>query len=303
MSSEIATRDEQQAVATTTTNHNPAAPTFTPSAGTTALMQWAQEASLAHDMATKLANTSFVPATMRGKPDEIAAAILAGSELGLKPMATLKAIDVIQGTTALRAHAMRAVVQNQGHQIELVESRNDYCKMRGRRQGEERWQEVEWDTGRAQLMGLLGKNEWKKQPKTMLVARATGELCRLIASDALHGMPYAAEELDGVAHAEVVTAKPPLSVAQLTAPAPTTSSEYSVEVGDGQWDTEVPDDDEHAAAIRELRTFADEQNITGDIDHLAYEALGAPLDDVSANAIRELTAKLRASAAQKAGAA
>lgn len=252
MTSEIATRDEQQAVATTQPANTLPAPA--PNAGTTALMQWAQEANLAYDMATKLADTSFVPATLRGKPGDIAAAILAGSELGLKPMATLKAIDVIQGTPALRAHAMRAIVQQQGHQIELMESRSDYCKMRGRRKGEERWQEVEWDTARAQLMGLLGKNEWKKQPKTMFVARATGELCRLIASDALHGMPYAAEELEGVAHAEFVPQKAPLSVAELTAPttqpapAPVADSGYTVAIGgqadddsnsDGVWDTEA----------------------------------------------------------------
>lgn len=243
MTNEIATRDEQQAVATSDQTNTPA-----PTAGTTALMAWAQEASLAYDMATKLADTSFVPASLRGKPGDIAAAILAGSELGLKPMATLKAIDIIQGTPALRAHAMRAIVQQQGHQIELLESRDDHCKMRGRRKGEERWQEVEWTTARAQLMGLLGKAEWKKQPKTMLVARATGELCRLIASDALHGMPYAAEELQGVAHAEFVPQKAPLSVAELTAPAqqpepaPAADDGYSVQIGNGEWDTNAADD-------------------------------------------------------------
>lgn len=253
-SNEIATRNDEQAVATT---EQALAATFAPSAGTTALMQWAQEASLAHDMATKLANTSFVPQTMRGKPDEIAAAILAGSELGLKPMATLKAIDVIQGTPALRAHAMRAVVQQQGHQIELLESRNDYCKMRGRRKGEERWQEVEWDTARAQMLLLLGKGEWKKQPKTMLIARATGELCRLIAADALHGMPYAAEELGGIVHAEVVPQKAPLSVSALTgqpaAPAPAQDvpeddEEYGVLIVDPDVIVEDPDEPSWPAA-------------------------------------------------------
>ena len=234
---EIATREQQAAEVAT-----PAAPA--PTAGTTALMAWAQEADLAYQMATKLANTSFVPQSMRGKPDEVAAAILAGAELGFRPMAALKAIDVIQGTTALRAHAMRAVVQQQGHQIEVLESRGDYCKMRGRRKGEDHWQEVEWDTNRAQMLGLLGKPEWKKQPKTMLVARATGELSRLIASDALHGMPYAAEELEGTVHAEIVPPKAPLDITNLTAPAPAEApaeAEYTVTRDDaaGVWDEDV----------------------------------------------------------------
>lgn len=243
-SNEIAQRDEQQAVATTNGN-TPAVPA---TAGTTALMQWAQEADLAYQMAQKLAATSFVPQSLRGKPGDITAAILAGAELGLKPMATLKSIDVIQGTPALRAHAMRAVVQNQGHEIELVESRADYCKMRGRRKGSDGWQTVEWTIQRAAQMKLTEKAEWKKQPQNMLVARATGELCRLIASDALHGMAYVSEELEGTAYGEVVPAKAPLSVAALTAPtpeptpAPAANDGYSVQIGNGEWDTDAADD-------------------------------------------------------------
>jgi hypothetical protein len=59
----------------------------------------------------------------------------------------------------------------------------------------------------------------------------------------------------------------------------------------------VPDaDDEHAAAVAELKAFAAEAQIA-DIDAAAFPHLGAPLDDVSADAIRALTAQLRASAA------
>ena len=191
---------------------------ITPTAGTTALMAWAQEADLAYQMAQKLANTSFVPQSLRGKPGDITAAILAGAELGLPPMATLKSIDVIQGTPALRAHAMRGLLQSKGHEIELVKSSDTYCRMRGRRKGAEAWQYVEWDIPRATRLGLLGKAEWKKQPKSMLVARATGELSRLIAADALYGMPYVAEELGGTVHAEVVPQAAPLSIAAVTGP-------------------------------------------------------------------------------------
>lgn len=241
---EIATRE------TAAIEQQPA--TITPTPGTTALMAWAQEADLAYQMATKLAATSFVPQSLRGKPGDIAAAILAGAELGLKPMATLKSIDIIQGTPALRAHAMRGIVQAQGHHIELVESRNDYCKMRGRRSGEEMWQEVEWDTARASALGLLTKAEWKKQPKTMLVARATGELCRLIASDALHGMPYVSEELGDtitVGGYDFVTTAP-LSIAAVTGPStmpvapPPADSSYTVTRDDSpadDWDQDAID--------------------------------------------------------------
>lgn len=160
------------------------------------LVQWAYEARQAAQIAQSLARTSFVPASLRGKPEDITAAILAGQELGLQPMATLRSMDVIQGTPALRAHAMRGLVQSHGHSVQVVESTPERCLMRGRRKGEEEWQQVEWTMKRAADLGLTGKAEWKKQPQTMLVARATGEICRLVASDVLYAMPYAAEELD-----------------------------------------------------------------------------------------------------------
>jgi hypothetical protein len=284
-SNEIAQRDEN-AVATT--------PAPQP---TNELMEWVESARQANIVAQSLAKTDFA-GSFRGKPDEITAAILTGQELGLKPMTALKSIDVIQGQPALRAHAMRAIVLHQGHQIELVESDDNHCVMRGRRKDAERWQTVVWDIPRVRLMGLLNKDQWKKQPKTMLVARATGELCRLIASDALHGLPYASEEVDGYVHGEVVQQKrAPLSVAALTAPAAPTPQPHGSDIVD------VDTDDEHTEAIRELRDFGNEMGIADDVDQLAYEELGAPLDHIAAGAIRELTAKLRAAAAQKAGAA
>lgn len=168
----------------------------TPAFQDSALVQWAYEAQQANRIAKSLANTSFVPTSLRGKPNDITAAILAGQELGLPPMATLRSIDVIQGTPALRAHAMRGLLQSKGHEIELVSSTPEQCVMRGRRSGADAWQQVSWDLKRAEALQLLGKSEWKKQPQTMLVARATGEICRLVASDVLFAMPYAAEELD-----------------------------------------------------------------------------------------------------------
>lgn len=183
------------------------------------LMLWAWEARQAASIADSLSRTSFVPASLRGKPADITAAILAGQELGLRPMATLRSIDVIQGTPALRAHAMRGLLQSQGHSIQLMESTPEYCIMRGRRKGEDEWQSVTWTVERAAALGLMSKDQWKKQPQTMLVARATGEICRLIASDAIHAMPYVAEELgDNASNGSVPPQR--ITMTQLTGQTP-----------------------------------------------------------------------------------
>ena len=176
----------------------PSAPTLTSSP----LVQWAYEARQAAQIAESLSRTSFVPQSLRGKPADVTAAILAGQELGLQPMATLRSMDVIQGTPALRAHAMRGLVQSHGHKVQILESTKELCRMRGRRadEGDDDWQEVEWTIEDAKDLGLLSKDQWKKQPKNMLVARATGVICRLVAADVLFAMPYASEELgDGSA--------------------------------------------------------------------------------------------------------
>lgn len=205
-------------------NHQPAPTQQAQMPGTesSALALWAEDARTAASIAVSLCKTSFVPTTMRGKPDEVAAAILAGQELGLQVMASLRSMDIIQGVPALRAHAMRGLVQSHGHSVQVIESTGDRCVMRGRRAGEKEWQEVEWDLARAQLLGLLNKSEWKKQPKTMLIARATGELCRLIASDVLFAMPYTSEELETSDEFEAVAATPRVTATEIlrTAPAP-----------------------------------------------------------------------------------
>jgi hypothetical protein len=159
------------------------------------LAEWAQSADAAFHVAQRLVESSFVPAAFRNKPIEATAAILAGTEVGLSPMSALRAFDVIQGQAAPRAITLRAVVQSYGHEVVLVESTNTRCRMKGKRKGSDQWQTVTWTIERAKELGLTGKDNWKKQPGAMLVARATSELARLIASDAILGIGYSSEEV------------------------------------------------------------------------------------------------------------
>lgn len=160
------------------------------------LASWARAAQAAHDMAVTLVQTSFVPEAFRGKAHEATAAILAGAEIGLDPMAALRSFDIIQGTAAPRANTLRAVVQANGHQIILKESTATRAVVTGCRRGEAVWQTSTWTIERAKQLGLTGKKNWQGQPQAMLVARATAECARLVASDAILGIPYASEELD-----------------------------------------------------------------------------------------------------------
>lgn len=161
------------------------------------LGRWLQQADAVFAIAQRVCSTSFAPSAYRGKPDEAAAAMLAGIELGFNPMASLRAFDNINGVPAPKAITLRAVVLGAGHEIETVESTAERAIVRGRRFGKGEWQTSTWDTARASLMPQYKSNpNYKTNPAAMLVARATAEVCRWIASDAIMGMPYAAEEID-----------------------------------------------------------------------------------------------------------
>ena len=160
------------------------------------LAQWAQAADAAFRLAQSISSTSFAPAAYRGKPEEACAAILAGAEVGLSPMASLRAFDNIQGTPAPKAITLRAIVQSLGHKVEIVESDSQHAIVRGLRKGETDWQVSTWDLDRATTAGYVTKNpKYKTNPAEMFVARATAEICRWVASDAIMGMPYTVEEI------------------------------------------------------------------------------------------------------------
>lgn len=159
------------------------------------LTEWAKEAREAHVIAQSLAKTAFVSTTLRGKPEEVTGAILTGHEVGLKPMAAVRSIDIIQGTPAMRAVAMRALVQSAGHDVWVEESSLTRAVVCGQRKGSQHVQKSTWTIDRAKRLGLTSKDNWSKQPDAMLIARATAECCRLVAADVLLGLPYAAEEL------------------------------------------------------------------------------------------------------------
>lgn len=171
----------------------------------TELETWAFDLSQAYSIAQRLVTTSFVPRTYSGKAADAAAAIMTGREIGLSPLAALRAIDIIQGTPAMRAITLRALVQSAGHEIWVDESTATRAVVRGRRRSSDKVETSEWSIDRARTMQLLSKDNWKKQPTAMLLARATSEIARLIAADVLLGLPYSVEELDDLGQGESQT--------------------------------------------------------------------------------------------------
>lgn len=153
----------------------------------------------ARELVADLVNTEFVPKDLRGKPGAVLACILTGQELGVGAMTSLAKVHVIEGRPALSAELMRALILKAGHSIWLEESSATRVTLAGaRKETPEHVTRITWTMDDAKKANVEGKTNWKRYPRAMLTARATGELARMVFPDVLAGISYTREEvLDG----------------------------------------------------------------------------------------------------------
>lgn len=167
-------------------------------------------APAAWQLAEKIASTEFVPTALRGKPEAVLACILTGHEAGISPMQALAKIHIIEGRPAMSAELMRALVLKHGHELDYPSVSNTSVTAEGRRAGSDRWTRVTWTLDDAKRGGLDQKQNWRKWPRAMLLARATAELCRLKFPDVLAGISHTIEELsDGNLSDSIIDYGPP----------------------------------------------------------------------------------------------
>lgn len=162
-------------------------------------------------LAAEISATSFVPKGLRGDPAATTAAILYGREVGFPPMTALSQIHVIEGRPSMSAEGMRALVLAAGHDLEVLESDGAHCRMRGKRARSSVWTGLTWTLDDGRRAGLLGRDNWRKYPRAMLVARCTGDLCRMVFPDVIHGFRTIEE-------AEDLDEAPPTSPTKATTP-------------------------------------------------------------------------------------
>ena len=180
-------------------------------------------------LSLQIASTEFVPKDLRNRPEAVLAAQLYGREVGVGPMNALNKIHVIDGRPTMSAELMRALVAREGHTIRPKVYTSARCVLVGVRADDPDHEvEVEWTVADAQAAELVGKNcdpatnthdsrevtksgrngtytkvecgckdNWRKHPKAMLLARATSDLCRLLFPDVLAGISYTPDEIGG----------------------------------------------------------------------------------------------------------
>ncbi|MGH3450142.1 MAG: hypothetical protein ACRDQW_05325 [Haloechinothrix sp.] len=139
-------------------------------------------------LASMVSDTDFVPKPLRSKPAAITAAILAGREVGIPPMRALQHLHMVDGRPTMSAEQKRAQALAAGHDIVYAETTTTRCVVKGRRHGSDQWTTVTWSIDDAKAAKLDGKDNYRKHPRRMLQARATGELCDLLFPDATGGL-------------------------------------------------------------------------------------------------------------------
>lgn len=157
------------------------------------LVAWANELGAAHQIASAISRTEFVPKEFRGDADKTATAILYGKSVGLDPLAALANVFVVHGRPAMYSRTMVALAQRAGVEFERTEATEQQVTVHARRKGAQRWQQFTWSIARATKAGYTSNAKYKTDPIGMLTAKAYAEAVRVIAPDVLMGLAVSEE--------------------------------------------------------------------------------------------------------------
>ena len=143
-----------------------------------------------------LVKSGMLPQSVKS-PEAAVAIMLKGREIGMPVMESFALINVIQGKPTIAPQGMLGLIKRSGQQEDIqIEDDGEKCTVTMKRKGESQ-HTASFSMGDAKTMGLAGKDNWNKQPKTMRQWRAIAACARVVFPDIIGGM-YLPEEM-GVA--------------------------------------------------------------------------------------------------------
>ena len=123
-----------------------------------------------------------------GDEAQIFMILLAAKELGITPTLALnKGINIIKGNIELSARLMSLMIRRAGHSIEIVETSDKVCVLKGTRKDNADTCTCKFTIEDAIKAGITGNDVWKKYAEDMLYARALSRLARRLYADVIGG--------------------------------------------------------------------------------------------------------------------
>lgn len=166
----------------------------------------------AYAMCEALARASLVPGAYRDKPQDMVVVVMAGAEIGIPPLASLRLYHLMDGVPRLSAEGIRAVILQSPdcEYFEPDESSATRCRWVGKKRGRPE-KTATWTIERAKQALLTERRNrdgspglWMKYPEDMLNARASMQLGKMVWPHVVAGMISTEEAYDGAVDASFV---------------------------------------------------------------------------------------------------
>ncbi len=148
-------------------------------------------------LAQYYAPSSLLPGHLRNKPENVFVILSGARALNVPGFWALQSMFVVDGKLSMSADLMRALVLRAGHKVRTIENPRERSATVTIIRNDDPDFEFSYTFSMedAKTAELLGKANWKKYPRPMLVARATSAAVRTHCSDVLFGVIYTPEEL------------------------------------------------------------------------------------------------------------
>ncbi len=239
------------------------------------LRQHAEMMATAHHLAKSLCASDIVPAIYKGKPDNGAAAILYGAELGLNPIQSLQQIFIVHGTPAIYARTMVALVKKHGYKLRTESSTDEAVTVVGTAPDGSTEMST-WTYDRAKKAGYTTNKKYDTDPQAMLYAKAATEVCRKLAPDVLLGIAYSREELEMDPTPVRVESQRVTAADLIGEPAAPTPAESASKVGDDS--APAPERKATGPQLKRLHTLLTKLQMTDRDSALAWisDIVGRP---------------------------
>lgn len=150
----------------------------------------------------------MLPKAYRNQPGAILLAIDWAERHDLSVMDALHGVSWVHGRPVVDSTLQRAMARNAGYDVRVVTATAEQATVHVLR-GTEVVGSANYTIDEARAAGLTGKDNWKKHPADMLVARATTRAIKWFCAEALIGGAVSPEELDEIVSDPVQTIVPP----------------------------------------------------------------------------------------------